>query len=328
MGSLIERRRALVFAIATAVWTGPAASWAQSFPSKPVRYVVPFGPGTSPDIVGRLIADRLTRLWGQQVIVDNRVGVAGVLGTAFVAKSPPDGHALIQCNIASSAIAVSLFAKMPYDQVRDIAPVTRIGMTPNIVLVHPSLPVRSMKEFIAYARAHPGKLSYASGLVGTSPQLSMELIKLMAKIDLVNIPYKVGSQGMTDTIAGQIPVNISNFPASVVPVQSGRLRALAVTTATRVPQAPSVPTVQESGLPGYDVSSWYGVCAPAGTPAALLDRLHTDFNSVLRIPELQQRLEELVIGGPATTREEFDQFIRSEIARWARVIKDAAIPLQ
>jgi tripartite-type tricarboxylate transporter receptor subunit TctC len=328
MRHVIDARRRLIFSIVAALCTCPAASWAQNFPTKPVRYVVPFGPGTSPDIVGRLIGDRLTRLWGQQVIIDNRVGVAGVLGTAFVAKSPPDGHVLIQCNIASSAIAVSLFAKMPYDQLRDIAPVTRIGMTPNIVLAHPSLPVKTMKEFIAYVRARPGQLSYSSGLVGTSPQLSMELVKLMAKIDIVNIPYKIGSQAITDTIAGQLPVNISNFPASVSPVQSGRLRPLAVTTATRVPQGPSIPTMQESGLPGYDVSSWYGVCAPAATPAALLEKLNNDINSVLRIPELHQRLDELVIGGPQTTRDEFDQFIRVEIARWAKVIKDAGIPQQ
>jgi tripartite-type tricarboxylate transporter receptor subunit TctC len=293
-----------------------------------VRYVIPFGAGGSPDIVGRLIADRLTRMWGQQVIVDNRAGVAGVLGTAFVAKAPPDGHTLLQCNVASSAIGMSLFAKVPYDQVRDIAPVARIGMTPNIITVHPSVPIRSMKEFVAYARRNPGKLSYSSGQVGTSPQLSMELIKLTAKIDVVNIPYKIGAQGITDNIAGQVPVGISNFPASVAPVQSGRLRPLAVTTATRASQLPDVPTVQESGFPGFDVSSWQGVCAPAGTPQALLDKLNSDINTVLRIPEIEQRLNELVMGGPATTREDFDQFIRAEIARWAKVIRDAKIPQQ
>jgi len=335
MRRMIEVHRAAVFSIAVVVSISPGVSWGQgaassppAFPTKPVRYVVPFGPGTSPDIVGRLIADRLTRLWGQQVIVDNRPGVAGVLGTAFVAKSPPDGHALVQCNIASSAIAMSLFTKMPYDQVRDIAAVTRIGMTPNIVLVHPSLPVKSMQDLVTYARARPGQLSYSSGLVGVSPQLSMELVKLLAKIDIVNIPYKIASQGVTDTIAGQIPINMSNFPASVAPVQSGRLRALAITTAARVPQAPSIPTMQKSGFPGYDVSSWYGVCAPAATPAALLERLNADINSVLRIPELHQRLQELVIGGPETTRDDFDQYIRVEIARWAKVIKEAKIPLQ
>jgi tripartite-type tricarboxylate transporter receptor subunit TctC len=328
MRYVIEARRGVIFSTAAALWMCSTVSWAQSFPTKPVRYVVPFGAGGSPDLVARLLADRLTRLWGQQVIVDNRAGVAGVLGTAFVAKSPPDGHTLLQCNIASSAIGVTLFAKMPYDQVRDIAPVTRIGLTPNIITVHPSLPVRSMKELIALAKAQPGKLSYSSGQVGTSPQLSMELVKLTAKIDIVNIPYKIGAQGITDNIAGHVAVGISNFPASVAPVQSGRLRPLAVTSATRVAQLSDVPTVQEAGLPGIDVSSWQGVCAPAATPAALLDRLNADINSVLRIPEIQQRMEELVMVGPQTTREEFDQFIRVEIARWAKVIKDAGIPQQ
>src|SRR4051812_45328904 len=276
MRCVIEARRGVILAITAAACLCPAVCSSQatsgaapSFPSKPVRYVVPFGPGTSPDIVGRLVADRLTRLWGQQVIVENRAGVAGVLGTAFVAKSAPDGHTLVQCNIASSAIGVSLFAKMPYDQLRDLAAVTRIGLTPNIITVHPSLPVSSMKELIAYARRYPGKLSYASGQVGTSPQLSMELIKLVAKIDMVNIPYKIGAQGITDNMAGQIPVGISNFPASVAPVQSGRLRPLAVTSATRTSQLPNVPTLQESGLPGLDINSWQGVCAPAATAAAL-----------------------------------------------------------
>jgi tripartite-type tricarboxylate transporter receptor subunit TctC len=306
----------------------PSLSLAQNFPTKPVRYVVPFGAGASPDLVGRILAERFTKVWGQQVIVDNRVGAAGVLGTAYVVKSPPDGHTLIQCNIASSAIAVSLYAKMPYDQLRDVAPVTRIGLTPNIITVHPSMPMRTIKEFIAYARAHPNKLSYASGLAGTSPQLSMELLKLRAKIDVVNIPYKIGSQGITDNIAGQVPVGISNFPASVAPVQSGRLRPLAVTSATRTGQLPNVPTVEEAGFPGFDVNSWQGVCAPAGTPAALLDKLNADINSVLRMPDIRQRMEELVMVGPQTTREEFDQFIRAEIVRWAQVIKDAGIPQQ
>jgi tripartite-type tricarboxylate transporter receptor subunit TctC len=328
MRYVIEAHRGVIFSIATAVWICPLASWAQSFPSKSVRYVVPFGAGSSPDIVGRLLADRFTRLWGQQVIVDNRVGVAGVLGTAFVAKSPPDGHTLVQCNIASSAIAVSLYAKMPYDQLRDVTPVTRIGMTPNIITAHPSVPIKSVKEMIAFAKANPGTLSYSSGLAGTSPQLSMELIKLTAKIDVVNIPYKIGAQGITDTIGGQVPINISNFPAIVSPIQSGRLRGLAITSATRASQLPSIPTVQEAGFPGYDVQSWQGVCAPGGMPAPVLDKLHTDINAVLRMPDVQQRLHELVMGGAPTSREEFEQFIRAEISRWAQVIKDAGIPQQ
>lgn len=336
MRCVIEARRGVFVSIAAAVCMYPTASWpqapstspGQAYPSKIVRYVVPFGAGGSPDIVARLITDRLTRMWGQQVIVDNRAGVAGVLGTAFVAKSPPDGHTLVQCNVASSGIGVTLFAKIPYDHLREIAPVTRIGLTPNIITVHPSVPIKTIKQLIAYARAHPGKLSYSSGQVGTSPQLSMELLKLMAKIDMVNIPYKIGAQGITDNIAGQVPVGISNFPASVAPVQSGRLRPLAVTSAARAAQLPDVPTVQEAGLPGFEVDSWQGVCAPSATPAAVLDKLNTDINAVLRIPEIRQRLDELVMVGPQTTREEFDQFIRAEIAKWAKVIKDAKIPLQ
>ena len=278
--------------------------------------------------MGRILADRLTRLWGQQVLVDNRVGAAGVLGTAFVAKSTPDGYTLVQCNIASSAITMSLFAKMPYDQLRDIAAVTRIGLTPNILTVHPSMPIRSMKQFVEYAKARPGQLSYSSGLAGTSPQLSIELLKLLAKIDVMNIPYRIGSQAITDTIGGQVPFNVSNFPAMVAPIQTGRVRPLAVTSAQRAAQLPEVPTIQESGFPGYDVQSWQGVCAPAGTPTAVLDKLHADFNTVLRMPDVRQRLDELVMMAAPTSREEFEQFIRAEIARWSQVIKDANIPQQ
>jgi tripartite-type tricarboxylate transporter receptor subunit TctC len=335
MGRVIERHRALALALAAVVWTGPAASLAQTaatspqgFPGKSVRYVIPFGAGGSPDLVGRLLADRLTRMWGQQVIVDNRVGAAGVVGTAYVAKSPPDGYTLLQCNIASSAIAVTLYSQLPYDQLRDIAPVTRIGMTPNLLTVHPSVQIHSIKAFIAYARANPGKLSYASGLAGTSPHLSMELFKMLAKIDVVHIPYKVGAQGISDNVAGQVPVGISNFPAGFVQVLAKRLRPIAVTSATRATQLAAVPTIEESGFPGYDVSSWYGVCAPAGTPAALLDKLHADINAALRVPELTARLDELVVRGAPTTREEFEQFIRSEIDLWARVIRDTGIPQQ
>lgn len=309
-----------------ALGISPAASLAQEFPSKPVHYIVPFGPGGSPDIVGRLLGDRLSRLWGQQVIVENRAGVAGVLGTAYVARAPADGHTLLQCNIAPNAIGVSMFKKLPYDQLKDIVPVTRIGSLPNILLSHPSLPVHSVKELIAYAKANPGKLSYSSGQVGTSPQLSIELLKLAADIDIVNIPYKIGSQGLTDAIAGQVPLNVSNLPQSIAPVQSGRVRALAVTSAKRAAPLPSVPTMQEAGIADYEVTSWYGVCAPSGTPSAVLDKLNEDITASLQVPELRSRLGELITEISPTSREEFDRFIRSEIARWAKVIREAKIP--
>lgn len=265
-------------------------------------------------------------MWGQQVLVENRAGVAGVLGSALVATSAPDGYTLLQCNIAPNAIGVSMFKKLPYDQLRDFAPITRIGNLPNVLLSHPSLLVRSVKELVAYAKTRPGELNYSSGQVCTSPQLSVELLKLVTQIDLVNIPYKIGAQALTDTIGGQVPLNISNLPQSLFPIKDGRLRGLAVTSAKRAVPLPNVPTMQESGIADYEVNSWYGVCAPAATPTALLDKLNADMVSTLQSRELQQQLSDLINEVAPTTREEFDKFIRSEITRWARVIKEARIP--
>jgi len=319
--------RVLMRAIAAAAWMCAAASWAQDFPVKPVRYVIPFPAGTSNDIVGRLLTDRLTRLWGQQVIVENRAGASGTIGAAYVAKSPPDGYTLLHCNIAPNAISLSMIEKLPYEH-RDFAPITRIGMPPNIIIVHPSTPFKSIKDLVAYARANPGQLSYAAGLVGTSPHLSMEWLKQRLKFDIVHIPYVNAAQGTSNVMAGHIPINITNFPIVIGPIQNGRLRALAVGSAKRQALLPDVPTIQESGVPDFEVNSWYGVCAPAAVPAALLDKLNADIVSVLRMPEIEQRLTQLGMPPAPTTREEFDQFIRAEIARWAQVIRDARIPKQ
>ena len=301
---------------------------AQSFPSKPVRYVVPFPAGASPDIIARLLTERLARIWGQQVLVENRAGAGGTVGAAFAAKSAPDGHTLFQCNIASSAIAESLYARMPYDQQRDFAPISRIGTTPNILVVHPSLPARTMQEFIAYARANPGKLSYGTSAAGTSPQLTIELLKLTAKIEIVHVAYKGAPQALSDVIGGQIPVSGQTAPAVLPAIQAGRVRALAVSSMQRIPQLPAVPTMNESALPGFEVNSWYGLCAPAATPAPLLDKIHADLTAVLRMPEIDSRLRELVVTVAPTSRDEFAQFIRSEINRWARVIREAGIAQQ
>jgi tripartite-type tricarboxylate transporter receptor subunit TctC len=325
---VIKPHQALIFALATLAWHFPAASWAQSYPAKPVRYVVPFPAGASPDIVARLITERLSRIWGQQVLVENRSGAGGTVGAAFAARSPADGYTLFQCNIASSAIAASLYAKMPYDHQRDFAPLSRIGMTASVLVVHPSLPVRTVKEFIAYAKSNPGKLSYGTSAAGTSPQLTMELLKLTAKIDVVHVAYKGAPQALTDVIAGQIPVSAQTAPAVLPTIQAGRVRALAVTSLKRMSQLPSVPTVHETAFPGFEVNSWYGLCAPAGTPALILDKVHADLTAVLRMPEIQQRFRDMVIEVAPTSREEFAQFIRAETARWARVIKDAGIPQQ
>jgi tripartite-type tricarboxylate transporter receptor subunit TctC len=325
-----KRWHALYGAVALAAGAAIHAdsSWAQSWPAKPVRYVIPFDAGASPDIVGRTITDRLSRMWGQQVVVENRVGAAGTLGSAYVAKAPPDGYTLLQANIASNAISVSLYAKMPYDQLRDFAPITRIGMTPNVILVHPSVPFRTVRQLVDYARANPGKLSYSASLAGTSPHLTMELLKLQMKFDIVFIPYKLGSQAVTDTIGGQVPINVSNGPLSIGALQGKRLRALAVTSAQRIAVLPDVPTMKESGVPDFEVNSWYGLMAPAGTPTAILDKINADMHTALRAPEVEKRMQDVAMPPSPTTRQEFDQFIRDEIARWARVIKEAGIPQQ
>jgi tripartite-type tricarboxylate transporter receptor subunit TctC len=304
------------------------AATAQPYPSKPVRYVVPFPAGASPDIIARVITERLSRVWGQQVLVDNRSGAGGTVGAAYAAKSPADGYTLFQCNIASSAIAESLYAKMPYDQQRDFAPLSLIGTSASVLVVHPSLPARSVKEFISYARANPGKLSYGTSAAGTSPQLAMELLKLTAKIDVVHIAYKGAPQALTDVVGGQIPVTMQTAPAVLPSIQAGRVRALAVTSLKRIAQLPSAPTLDETALPGFEVTTWYGLCAPAATPVPILDKVHADLTAVLRLPEIRERLRDMVVEAAPISRDEFAQLIRAESARWARVIKAAGIPQQ
>ncbi len=321
-------RHALHFWLLAFVCNLPTASPAQSYPTKSIRYVVPFPAGGSPDIIARLITERLSRMWGQQVVVDNRSGAGGTVGAAFAAKALPDGYTLFQCNIASSAIAESLYATMPYDHQRDFVPISLIGKTPNVLVVHPSLPARTLVEFIAYAKANPGKLSYGTSAAGSSQQLAMEYFKLTAKIDVVQIAYKGAPQALSDLIGGQIPSSVQSAPGVLTAIQSGRVRALAVTGLTRISQLPLVPTMHESALPGFEVNSWYGLCAPAGTPTPVLDKIHADLTAVLRVPEIQQRFKELVIEVAPTSREEFAQFIRAEITRWARVIKGTGIRQQ
>lgn len=304
----------------------PTALLAQTYPAKPVRYIVPFPAAASPDLIARLLTERLSRLWNQQVVVDNRSGAGGTVGAAIAAKSPGDGYTLFQCNIASSAIAESLYAKMPYDHQRDFAPISRIGLTPNVLVVHPSLPARTLQEFIAYARANPGKLSYGTSAAGASPQLSMELFKLTANIQIVHVAYKGAPQALTDVIGGQIPVSGQTAPAVLPAIQSGRVRALAVTSLTRIPHLPDVPTMHEAALPNFEVHSWYGLCAPSSTPAPILDKVHADLMAVLRLPDVRQRFKDMVVEVAPTSRDEFARFIAAEVARWAKVIKAAGIP--
>ena len=327
MRAVTKASRAFMCSIAAAVWLCPVVSGAQTFPVKPVRYVVPFPGGSGNDMVGRLLTDQLTKMWKQQVIVDNRVGASGTIGAAFVAKAAPDGYTLLHCNIAPNAISPSMMSRLPYEH-KDFAPITRIGMPPNIVMVHPSTPFRSIKDLVAYAKANPGKLSYAAGLVGTSPHLSMEWLKQRLKFNIVHVPFVQTAQALAQVMGGELPVYITNMPLVIGPIQGGRLRAIAVASAQRQPLLPDVPTFQESGVPDFEVNSWYGVCAPAGVPAALLDKINADIHEVLRVPEVEKRLTELGMPPAPTTRDEFDKFMRAEIAKWAQVIKDAGIPKQ
>ena len=312
----------------TALGTYAITSQAQQFPNKPVRYVVAFAAGDSPDIVARLAGDRLSRIWDQQVVVENRVGAGGTIAGNFVAKAPPDGYTLLHCNIATNAIALALYTKLPYDGLKDFAPVTRMGTTANVFLVHPSMPIKTVAQFIAYAKANPGKLSYGHGGVGASPHLSMELFKNLAGINLVHIAYKGASPAIADLMGGQIPVAIANLPALIPHIRSGKAHALAVTSEKRVPQAPAIPTMVESGYKDYVVSAWYGMCAPAGTPQPVLDKLHADTTRVMNSPDVQQRLNDLVIDVATQSRDEFTAFMRAEAVRWAKVVKDAGIPTQ
>ena len=332
MRCVIETRRGMLVSMAAAAWMCAAlissSLWAQNYPVKPVRYIIPFPAGTSNDIVGRLLADQLTRKWGQQVVVENRVGASGTIGAAYVAKTAvPDGYTFLHCNIAPNAISLSMIAKLPYEH-KDFAPITRIGMPPNIIMVHPSTPFKTIKQMVAFAQANPGKLSYAAGLVGTSPHLTMEWLKLRMKFDIVHIPFVNAAQGTNQVMAGEIPINVTNMPFVIGPIQSGRIRAIGVASAKRQPLLPDVPTMQEQGVTDFEVNSWYGICAPAAVPVALLDKLNADINDVLRLPEIEKRLSDLGMPPAPTTRDEFDQFIRKEIARWAKVIADAKIPKQ
>ena len=312
----------------TALGTYAITSQAQQFPNKPVRYVVAFAAGDSPDIVARLAGDRLSRIWDQQVVVENRVGAGGTIAGNFVAKAPPDGYTLLHCNIATNAIALALYTKLPYDGLKDFAPVTRMGTTANVFLVHPSMPIKTVAQFIEYAKANPGRLSYGHGGVGASPHLSMELFKNLAGINLVHIAYKGASPAIADLMGGQIPVAIANLPALIPHIRSGKAHALAVTSEKRVPQAPTIPTMVESGYKDYVVSAWYGMCAPAGTPQPVLDKLHADTTRVMNSPDVQQRLNDLVIDVATQSRDEFTAFMRAEAVRWAKVVKDAGIPTQ
>jgi len=301
-----------------------AASGQTSYPSRPVRFIVPSAAGGGTDIIARAIAQKLSESLGQQFVVDNRPGAGQMIGIELAAKSPTDGHTIV---MAASTLAINsvMYKKVSYDPVRDFAPITQAASLPNVLVVHPSLPVKSVAELIAYAKQRPGQLNFASAGIGTSPQMSVELLKSMAGIDMVHIPYKGTSPGVVDLLAGQVTVMTPNVLTALPHIKAGKLRALAVTSAKRSEALPDIPTIAEAGLPGYDSTQWYGVLAPAGTPHEIVARLHAEIVRALRLPDVRERLAADGAEAVGSTPEEFAAFIRSEIEKWAAVAKSAGI---
>jgi tripartite-type tricarboxylate transporter receptor subunit TctC len=296
------------------------ASWAQNYPTRPVRLIVPFATGGGADIIARTVAQKLSEAYGQQFIVENRPGAAGNIGVELVARSPADGYTLL-LNSSNFSTNVSLFSKLNFDPVRDFEPISLLAAAPYVLVVHPSLPVRTVKDLIAVARASPGKLTYGSAGNGTPAHLGMELIKATAKIDMVHVPYKGSIPHLSDLVAGQIAAGFDNVLSSVPLVKAGRLRAIAVSGASRSPALPEVPTVAESGLPGFDVTVWNGILAPAGTPREITARLHSEIIAALQKPDVRSRMSGLGVDIIGSTPQEFAAFIRRDIDKWAAVIK-------
>ncbi|MEO7761832.1 MAG: tripartite tricarboxylate transporter substrate binding protein [Casimicrobiaceae bacterium] len=293
------------------------------YPSKPIHIVVPSAPGDGSDLTSRLISDKLAAVLGQSVIVENKMGAGGVVGTEYAARQPPDGYTLIMANAGSHAINAALYSKLSYDPAKDFVAVALIGVAPNMMAVNPSLPVKTVAEFIAYAKANPGTINYASGGNGSSAHLSAELFKSMTGIRMNHVPYKGATPALTDLIGGQVQVMIGNLPPILPHVKSGKLRALAVTTAKRYPGLAEVPTVAESGLAGYETLAWFGLFAPAGTPKDIVIRLNREVNAIIAQPEVRERLLGIGMEPAAGTPEEFTARQAADIAKWKKVVADS-----
>ena len=293
----------------------------QNYPAKPIRLVVPYPAGGPLDTVARLLAQKVSESTKQPVIVDNKPGAGGNIGADAVAKSPADGHTVLMGAVATHAINPTLYASMPYDAARDFIAVTQVASTPNVLVVNPSVPAATVREFIPYAKANPGKLNFGSGSTGSAGHLAGELFKTMAGVEMTHVPYKGAAPAMNDLIGGQIQLMFDNLASSLAQVRAGRIRALAVTTAKRTPLAPDLPTIAESGLPGFDISTWFGIFVPAGTPREIVDRLHTEFTRALATPDLREKMLALGAEPVGNRPDEFAAYIRAEAEKYARVIK-------
>jgi tripartite-type tricarboxylate transporter receptor subunit TctC len=295
---------------------------APDFPTKPMRMVVTFTPGGAPDIIARILGERFTASWGQPVIIDNKPGSGGNIGSDFVAKSAPDGHTLVVGTVGTHSINGSLYAKMPYDMVKDFAPVSLVATTPNMLVVNNDVPARTLRELIELGKRE-GKMSFASSGSGTSIHVSGELFKSMTGIDMTHIPYKGRAVAIPDLLGGRVTMMFDNMPSSLPLVREGKLRALGVTSLNRASAAPEIPTISESGLPGFEAVSWFAVFAPAGTPRAVVDKLQLEIARILRLPEVSKRLLDLGLEPIGSSPDELAAYQRTEIIKWAKVVKDS-----
>lgn len=319
--------RALAAALAMAACTAVAFAQAPAYPAKPVRIIVPYPAGGTTDIIARLAAAQLSERLRQPFVVENRAGASGAIGSVAVAQAAADGYTLVMGTASSHGINSALQKNLPYDAVKDFAPVTVVASTPNIIVVHPSVPARTLGELLALAKARPGQINFGSTSPGGSPHMSAELLKMMAGVDMTHVPYKGASPMLTDLMGGQIQAGFDNLPSTIAFVRSGKLRALAVTTPQRWPGAADIPTVAES-VPGYEVSGWFGLLAPAGTPKAVLDTLQTAVAQAVRDPEVTRQLSSLGAEPVASRPEAFAQQIRADVDKWRGVVKATGVTLE
>jgi tripartite-type tricarboxylate transporter receptor subunit TctC len=300
-----------------------AHAQALQYPTKPIRIIVGFAPGGATDLTARLVGQQLTESWKQPVLVENRPGASGMIGAELVARAAPDGYTLIMATQTSHAVAPSLYRKIAYDPVKDFAPITVAASSPLLLVVHPSMPVRTVKELVSLAKARPGELSFASGGIGTSPHMAAELLNSMAGTKIVHIPYKGEAPGLADVLGGQVPMMFSNVPTSLPHVKSGKLRALAVSGAKRSSLAPEFPTVAESGLTGFEVLTWFGMFAPAATPRDIVAKLNAEIVRALNAPDVRAKIAAQGLEIVANTPEQFAAYQQSEIVKWAKVVKES-----
>ena len=322
---MVQWKKVALCATAIAVSGLASARDGAAFPSRPVRMVIHIGPGSSMDIIGRVLGQRMSELWGQPLIVDNRAGAGGTIGMEVAAKAPPDGHTIL-FGSGSMAIAPSFYKKLPFDTQRDFEPVTQLTSRYNALVVPVSSPLNSVKEVIALARSKPGHVSYGSGGgTGSSDHLAGELFALMTGTQLLHVPYKSGPQAMTDLIGGQLVIYMGGVPVNLPMIKSGKLRPLGVSSLKRISQLPDVPTIAEAGVPGFEVNVWYGLFAPRGTPQKIIEKISADVSRIVKTPETRERFAGLGADSEGTTPAEFRQYFRGDVEKWAKVVKSAKL---